>query len=160
MKGFTPLLHLRLSTGTSWDLVGLSRPVCKRSIWRLRKSVCADTSGVLVARGQSVDVGIVEERVVTVPPGEGLWREDRRVTTPTPGIPLHALTHPLAYLGADAEVVVRDELWALSVASVHPAVEGAKGHAGESQRKGQEAPGVGWGSKGEDEREAILGLEV
>lgn len=35
------------------------------------------------------------------------------------------------YLGADAEVVVRDELWALMVASVHPAVEGAEGHAGQ-----------------------------
>lgn len=77
----------------------------------------AKTSGVLVASGQSIDVRIVEKCVVAVPPGEGL--------------------------GADAEVVVGDELWALSVASVHPAVEGAEGHAGQSQHKGQEAPGVG-----------------
>lgn len=35
------------------------------------------------------------------------------------------------YLGADAEVVVRDELWALMVASVHPAVEGTERHAGQ-----------------------------
>lgn len=62
---------------------------------------------------------------------------------PSPGVPPHALTHPLAYLGADAEVVIRDELWALAVASVHPAVEGAEGHAGESQHKGQDAPSVG-----------------
>lgn len=63
-----------------------------------------------------------------------------------------SLTHPLAYLGSDAEVVVRDELWALAVASVHPAVKGAEGYAGESQHKGQEAPGAGWGRKGESER--------
>lgn len=50
-------------------------------------------------------MGVVEERVVTIPPGEGL--------------------------GADAEVVVRDELWALMVARMHPAVEGAEGHAGQ-----------------------------
>ena len=45
-------------------------------------------------------------------------------------------------------MVIRDELWALVVASVHPAVKGAEGYAGKSQHKGQEAPGVGWRSKG------------
>lgn len=77
---------------------------------------------------------------------------ERRQTghhSPSPAIPLHAsLTSPLVYLGSDAEVVIRDELWALAVASVHPAVKGAEGYAGESQYKGQEAPGVGWGNKG------------
>lgn len=62
-------------------------------------------------------MGIVEKRVVPIPPGEGL--------------------------GSDAEVVIGDEFWALMVASVHPAVKRAESYAGESQHKGQEAPSVG-----------------
>lgn len=54
-----------------------------------------------------------------------------------------SLIHPQAYLGSDAEVVIGDELWALAVASVHPAVKRAESYAGESQHKGQEAPSVG-----------------
>lgn len=107
---------------------------------------------MLVAGGQRIDMGIVEKRVVAVPPGKGLWREGRQVThhSPSPKSPcmMLSLARPLAYLGSDSEVVIRDELWALVVASVHPAVKGAEGYAGESQHKGQEAPGVGWGSKG------------
>lgn len=47
------------------------------------------------------------------------------------------------YLGADAEVVVGDELGALVVARVEPGVEGAEDHARERQHEGQEAPGAG-----------------
>lgn len=108
-----------------------------------------ETSRVLIAGRQRVDVGIVEKCVVTIPPGEGLWREGRQVTiVPSVKVPcIPSLPHPLAYLGSDAEVVIRDELWALAVASVHPAVKGAEGYAGESQHEGQEAPGAGWGRK-------------
>lgn len=78
-------------------------------------------------------MGIVEKCVVAIPPGEGLWGESRQVTPipPLGLIPLPALPQPLEYLGADAEVVVGDELLALVVASMHPAVEGAEGHAGQ-----------------------------
>lgn len=110
----------------------------------------AETSRALIAGGQGIDVRIMEKCVVTISPGEGLWREGRQVTTvpPLPFPCMPSLTSPLVYLGSDAEVVIRDELWALAVASVHPAVKGAEGYAGESQYKGQEAPGVGWGNKG------------
>ena len=63
------------------------------------------------------------------------------------GVPLTpSLARPHArpvYLGADPEVMVGDELWALVVARVEPGVEGAEGHARERQREGQEAPGAG-----------------
>lgn len=113
----------------------------------------AESSRLLVAGGQRIDVGIVEKRVVPIPPGEGLWREGRLVTAVPPlEFPcMLSLIHLLAYLGSDAEVVIGDELWALTVASVHPAVKRAESYAGESQHKGQEAPSVGWESKGGSE---------
>lgn len=75
------------------------------------------------------------------------------------GVP-HPLAHPPArvrkrsvYLGADPEVMVRDECRALAVARVEPGVEGAEGHARERQPESQEAPGAGcsrgWGRKPE-----------
>lgn len=72
---------------------------------------------LFIARGQRVNAGIVEKSVVAVSPGVGL--------------------------GADAEVVVGDELGALVVARVEPGVEGAEDHARERQHEGQEAPGAG-----------------
>lgn len=35
----------------------------------------------LIASGQRIDVRIVEKCVVAIPPGEGLWREGRQITT-------------------------------------------------------------------------------
>lgn len=91
----------------------------------------AESSRLLVAGGQRIDVGIVEKRVVPIPPGEGLWREGRLVTAVPPlEFPcMLSLIHLLAYLGSDAEVVIGDELWALTVASVHPAVKRAESYA-------------------------------
>lgn len=68
------------------------------------------------------------------------------ISTSWPEDPCAPFARPLGppYLGADAEVVVGDELWALSVASVEPAVEGAQGHTRERQHEGQEAPGARW----------------
>lgn len=60
-----------------------------------------------------------------------MGRKQTGHSNPSPGISLPTLPQPLAYLGADAEVVVGDELLALVVASMHPAVEGAEGHAGQ-----------------------------
>lgn len=100
-----------------WNLRGSQSRCAEGQFEDCWQSVSAETSRVLITGGQRIDVGIVEKRVVAVPPGEGL--------------------------GSDAEVVIRDELWALVVASVHPAVKGAEGYAGKSQHKGQEAPGVG-----------------
>lgn len=54
----------------SLELQGLLQPAHRRSVWRPRKSVSA--SRVLIAGGQRIDVGVVEKRVVAIPPGEGL----------------------------------------------------------------------------------------
>lgn len=93
-----------------------TRPAVLKAPADLRLPHLYGASGPFVAGGQRVDVGIVEESVVAVPPRVGLR--------------------------ADAEMVVRDELGALMVARVQPGVEGAEGHARESQHEGQEAPGA------------------
>lgn len=148
----TQNFHTFIELGTvHWNLRGSQSRCAEGQFEDCWQSVSAETSRVLITGGQRIDVGIVEKRVVAVPPGEGLQREGRQVThhSPSPQSPcMLSLAHPLAYLGSDAEVVIRDELWALVVASVHPAVKGAEGYAGKSQHKGQEAPGVGWRSKG------------
>lgn len=120
----TQKFHTFIALGTvDWNLRGSeSQRRQKVNLETVGRGASAEPSRVLVASGQRIDVGIMEKCVVTIPPGEGL--------------------------GSDAEVVVRDELWALLVASVHPAIKGAEGYARESQHKGQDAPGVGWGSKG------------
>lgn len=46
--------------------------------------------------------------------------------------------------------MVGDELRALTVARVEPAVEGAQGHAGQRQHEGQQAPGASCGREGRD----------
>lgn len=52
-----------------------------RSFTPLLRLGASGASGVFVASGQRVDVAVVEQSVVTVPPGEGLWRERRRERT-------------------------------------------------------------------------------
>lgn len=91
---------------------------------------------------------IVEKSVVAVPPRVGLWREGSCQPGGPPAPQDPCLLPPrvpgprAAYLRADAKMVVRDELGALVLAPVEPAVEGAEGHAGECQHEGQEAPGA------------------
>lgn len=73
---------------------------------------------MLVARGQSVDVGVVEERVVAVAPGVGLRRGDSgsaHVSRGSAPLARPLVPGPCTYLGADAQVVVGDELGALAV---------------------------------------------
>lgn len=105
-------------------------------------------SGPFIAGGQRVDMRIVEKSVVAVPPRVGLWREEGRASC-QPGGSLHH--RPLSpqcqglrpvYLRADTEVVVGNESGALLVPCVEPGVEGAEGHARESQHEGQKAPGA------------------
>lgn len=61
------------------------------------------------------------------------------------GLPsVHYTQRPVSYLGADAEVMVGDELRTLLVACMEPGVEGAEGHAGKRQHEGQQTPSAGY----------------
>lgn len=109
----------------------------------------ARDSGPFIAGGQRVDVRIVEKSVVAVPPRVGLWREESRASCQPAGSLYHRPLLPGCqgprplYLRADTEVVVGDESGSLLVLGVEPGVEGAEGHARESQHEGQKAPGAG-----------------
>lgn len=109
----------------------------------------APASGPFIAGGQRVDVRIVEKSVVAVPPRVGLWREEGRASCQLRGslhhrpLPPRCQGHGPVYLRADTEVVVGDEPGALRVPGVEPGVEGAEGHARESQHEGQKAPSAG-----------------
>lgn len=94
--------------------------------------------GALVAVGQRVGVGVVEQRVVSVSPGKFLEGEEWSWFGIVGGG--GALE---AHLGADAQVRVWHELWRPVGVSLHlhVGVDHADGDAGEGQHGGEDLPG-------------------
>lgn len=96
--------------------------------------------GALVAVGQRVGVGVVEQRVVSVSPGKSLEGEERSVWHRGPVLRWETFE---AHLGADAQVRVGHELRLPVGASLHlhVGVDHADGDAGDSQHGGEDLPG-------------------
>lgn len=96
--------------------------------------------GALVAAGQRVGVGVVEQRVVSVSPGEFLEGEEWSVWHRGAVLQWETLE---AHLGADAQVRVGHELWLPVGVSLHlhVGVDHADGDAGDSQHGGEDLPG-------------------